>query len=535
SMGLRIAFYLHLLCVFSKAASKKGVKCGGILAPSSSGNISSPNFPGLYPYNVDCSWLIVVSEGSSVLLTFYHFDLEYHPDCTYDYVKIYNGVSEDEGNLLGKFCGDSSPPQFSSSWNIMSIIFHSDRHVAHPGFLVGYRKDSCGGVLTGLSGVFFSPGYPHEYSNNAECSWTIQVSNRSVVTLVFLDFQLENNDGCNFDYIALFDGPTLQHRHIGNYCGNKRPPNIISTSNQLLIVFKSDFNIGGRGFKAHYYSGECQQVLKTISGNFTSPSYPNFYPNNMNCHWLVALPPGYRIKLFFPLMALEDQNSLSDSCDFDSVAVYDGSSETDVLLGRWCGAEQPPPLTSRTNKLLVVLNTDRNVAFKGFTATYTGVVPMNVSCTRTEFQIQISQRALPQLDRESVFLGTPSCSAQMTATSYKILARFISCGTAGQKRQNITMLVNTLYIDFSDGKQQSVQEYEVQCDAQRKVASVSIISPEDRIRMNELARLVEESKSLESVQRAEPEAHETSDIVFISVCVLAVILMLIAIVWLVLL
>lgn len=119
-------------------------------------------------------------------------------------------------------------------------------------------------------------------------------------------------------------------------------------------------------------SDECQQVLKAISGNFTSPSYPNIYPNNMNCHWSVVLPPGYRIKLFFPVMELEDQNSLSDSCDFDSVAVYDGESEADTLLGRWCGAEQPPPLTSGANKLLVVLTTDRNVAFKGFSASYMG-------------------------------------------------------------------------------------------------------------------------------------------------------------------
>ncbi|TST47744.1 CUB domain-containing protein 2 [Bagarius yarrelli] len=534
-MGLRTGFYLYLLILFSKASCKKGVKCGGILAPSSGGNISSPNFPGLYPYSVDCSWLIVVSEGSSVLLTFHHFELEYHSDCAYDYVKIYNGVSEDEGNLLGKFCGDAAPPRFSSSWNIMSVIFHSDRHVADTGFLVEYRKDTCGGVLTGLSGVITSPGYPLEYSNNAECLWTIQVSNRSVITLVFLDVQLENNEGCNFDYIALFDGPTVQHRHIGNYCGNERPPNTVSTSNQLLIVFRSDFNIGGRGFKAHYYSAECQQVLNGISGNFTSPSYPNIYPNNMKCHWSLHLPPGYRIKLFFPLIELEDRNTLTDFCDFDSVAVYDGQSETDVLLGRWCGSESPPPLTSRGNKLLVVLNTDRTVAFKGFSASYMGVVPVNVSCTRSEFQIQIPQQALPQLERESVYLGNPSCSAQMTQTSYKILARFLNCGTAGQKRQNITMLVNTLYIDFSSGKQQSIQEYEVQCDAQRKVASVSIISPEDRMRMNELARLAEESRSLESAQRAKPEAHETSDFVFISVCVLAVILMLIAVVWLVLL
>lgn len=118
----------------------------------------------------------------------------------------------------------------------------------------------CGGFLTGLSGVITSPGYPQEYSNNADCSWAIHVSNNSVVTLVFLDFQLENNEGCNFDFVALFDGRTVTHRHLGKYCGADKPPYIVTTSNQLLVVFKSDFNIGGRGFKAYYYSGKVLSV-----------------------------------------------------------------------------------------------------------------------------------------------------------------------------------------------------------------------------------------------------------------------------------
>lgn len=83
---------------------------------------------------------MVVPEGSSVLLSFHHFELEHHDSCAYDYVKIYNGVSEDEGNLLGKFCGDAPPPRFTSSWNVMSLIFHSDRHVAFRGFSAGYSK-----------------------------------------------------------------------------------------------------------------------------------------------------------------------------------------------------------------------------------------------------------------------------------------------------------------------------------------------------------------------------------------------------------
>lgn len=127
-------------------------------------------------------------------------------------------------------------------------------------------SDMCGGVLTGLSGIISNPGYPHEYSNNADCSWTVHVSNRSVVSLVFLDFQLENNEGCNFDYVALFDGPTTKDKHLGNYCGGDKPPDTITTSNQLLVVFKSDFNIGGRGFRAHYYSGNlhhCYLIYNT--------------------------------------------------------------------------------------------------------------------------------------------------------------------------------------------------------------------------------------------------------------------------------
>lgn len=102
-----------------------------------------------------------------------------------------------------------------------------------------------------------------------------------------------------------------------------------------------------------------------------------------------------------------------------------------------------------------------------------------------------------------------------------------------QKHQNITVLVNKLYIDFSDGKQQNVQEYKVQCDALRKIASVSIISAEER-RLEEQAQ--QSDKDTDS-NTGDPEAepHDLSDIVFISICVLAVILMVIAIVWLVLL
>uniref|UniRef100_A0A8D0DXD4 CUB domain containing protein 2 n=1 Tax=Salvator merianae TaxID=96440 RepID=A0A8D0DXD4_SALMN len=269
------------------------IKCGGILS-AAHGNVSSPNFPSLYPYDTDCVWLIVVAEGSSVLLTFHHFDLEYHDDCEFDYIKIYNGISEDQGNLLGKFCGTKFPPPFTSSWNIMTLIFHSDNHVASQGFSALYQKvtrwdgngsswmlpplscffntcyrpiffkkicciflitDVCGGVLTGLSGSITSPDYPENYPNNAECHWVIQAIANSIIKLSFVDFQLENSELCNFDYVAIFDGPTMGDTLLGHFCGNVKPLDMVSSAHELLVVFKSDFNIAGRGFKTYFFSG----------------------------------------------------------------------------------------------------------------------------------------------------------------------------------------------------------------------------------------------------------------------------------------
>ncbi|XP_043940794.1 CUB domain-containing protein 2 [Protopterus annectens] len=536
-ISFKLVVATMILCMASRSNAKKGVKCGGVLS-AQMGNFSSPNFPGFYPYDTDCTWLIVVAEGSSVMLTFHHFDIEYHDFCHYDYIKIYNGATQDEGNLLGKFCGNDYPPQFTSSWHVMSIIFHSDRHVANKGFSAAYRKDVCGGVLTGYSGRITSPEYPENYPNAAECRWVIQVSNCTVIKLVFYDFQLENNEKCNFDYVAIFDGANMSAKHLGHYCGNVKPPDMVSATNEILILFVSDFNIGGRGFEAYFFSGECQQVFTDIKGNFSSPQYPGTYPNNINCQWTVHLPHGYRIKAVFLDLDLEDRNSLSDECEYDFVSVFDGDTEKDPKLGTWCGREMPAPLFSKGNSLLFVLRADRNLASRGFSVAYIGVVPMNVSCTRTDFQIQIPLQALPQLDRSNVYLGNPSCSANVVASVYKIISRFDTCGIKSKERSNTTVIASFLYIDFTTGDQEDIHKYEVICEPKKKEATVNIISGGDPFMLNQFAEnLVEpnnantgKSESSETVKK-----QDTSDIVFISICVLAGILMVIAIVGLVLL
>lgn len=117
----------------------------------------------------------------------------------------------------------------------------------------GSLTDVCGGVLTGLSGVLASPEYPNNYPNNVECRWVIRAAGPATVKLVFVDFQVEGSEECTYDYVAVLGGPgPARGRH---YCGSSRPPTLVSLGHELQVVFKSDFNIGGRGFKAYFFSG----------------------------------------------------------------------------------------------------------------------------------------------------------------------------------------------------------------------------------------------------------------------------------------
>ncbi|XP_023438358.2 CUB domain-containing protein 2 [Dasypus novemcinctus] len=513
------------------------VKCGGVLS-APSGNFSSPNFPRLYPYDTECSWLIVVAEGSSVLLTFHTFDLEYHSTCGFDFLEIYNGASGDAGNLLGRFCGRVPPPPFSSAWHVMAVVFHSDKHVASRGFSAAYQKDVCGGVLTGLSGALTSPEYPNNYPNSVECRWVIRASGAAAVKLVFVDFQVEASEECTYDYVAVLGGAGPARRH--HYCGGTRPPTLVSLGHELQVVFKSDFNIAGRGFKAHYFSDECQEVYTAVRGNFSSPQYPSSYPNNIRCHWTVRLPPGYRVKVFFLDLDLEEPNSLTRTCDFDHLAAFDGASEEAPLLGNWCGHHLPPPVTSSCNQLLLQLHTDRSTTRRGFSVAYIGVVPMNVSCSRTDFQILISAQVLAPLGRTQVYLGSRSCAAQEVGSHFRIQARFDTCGTESQRRNNTSVIVSVLYIDFSAAGQEDIHEYEVRCEPRRKEASVHLLSGSDWL--GPYAATAEHLQ--EAPARAEAEAMEgpgavvpqdTSDIIFLGLCILAGVLMVIAIVVLMLL
>lgn len=58
------------------------------------------------------------------------------------------------------------------------------------------------------------------------------------------------------------------------------------------------------------------------SGFISSPKYPDEYPVNKNCHWIIKARPGYIIQLTWLAFKIE----FSPSCVHDWVKIYDNTT-----------------------------------------------------------------------------------------------------------------------------------------------------------------------------------------------------------------
>lgn len=73
------------------------IGCGNVHV-TETGEITSKNYPNLYPNNEDCEWTISMPEGNRVSLKFIErFSLEQSANCTKDYIQArynYNIIIE---------------------------------------------------------------------------------------------------------------------------------------------------------------------------------------------------------------------------------------------------------------------------------------------------------------------------------------------------------------------------------------------------------------------------------------------------------
>ncbi|KAG8510826.1 Adhesion G-protein coupled receptor G6, partial [Galemys pyrenaicus] len=106
----------------------------------------------------------------------------------------------------------------------------------------------------------------------------------------------------------------------------------------------------------------CRLVLSSPSGTFTSPCYPNDYPNSQACVWTLRAPTGYIIQITFNDFDIEE----APNCIYDSLSLDNGESQT-----KFCGATAKGlSFNSSANEMLVSFSSDFSIQKKGFNASY---------------------------------------------------------------------------------------------------------------------------------------------------------------------
>ncbi|XP_033099819.1 suppressor of tumorigenicity 14 protein homolog, partial [Anneissia japonica] len=96
------------------------------------------------------------------------------------------------------------------------------------------------------------------------------------------------------------------------------------------------------------------------SQSFSSPNYPNNYYNNLYCQWIIYVPEDLAILLEFNDFSLENR--------YDYVRII-SENMTDISF---TGVNFHSVL-SESNELLVVMDTDGSVTYRGFNATVKAV------------------------------------------------------------------------------------------------------------------------------------------------------------------
>ncbi|XP_039617801.1 ovochymase-2-like isoform X1 [Polypterus senegalus] len=224
----------------------------GMTLEGESGTLRYPMEQGSeYTNGSVCSWVVEVPKDFQIEIKILWLDIEKQPLCRSDYLALYS----ENGDLLGKICGNTPPAPFLTESNKVELQFVSDISYSGKGFELQYTAvlksgSGCGSIAKlNQPGTIDSFNYPFPYSANSDCIWKVVAGMNQVVKIRFIDFEVEESLDCTYDSVSIFND-FERHLPIAKLCGDSIPGPFWSSSNKILIEFKSDNENHFRGFKA---------------------------------------------------------------------------------------------------------------------------------------------------------------------------------------------------------------------------------------------------------------------------------------------
>ena len=231
-----------------------GYCSGNSILKSMGGSIEDGSGPvDQYGTNSSCSWLIDPQTDedsvSSITLSFNRFSTN-----SSDYVTAYDGETV-SAPLLGTWSGTSLLSSVSGTTNKMLITFITGPGPASDGWFATYSVQGpvwCTGIktITADTAVITDGSYRFNYHNNSSCRWKIYNTTGNPLTINFRSFDTEENK----DILQVYDLATMDTlaRISGHYDSTGLPPQVISQSGSIFMMFTTNSSVTGKGWEIYY-------------------------------------------------------------------------------------------------------------------------------------------------------------------------------------------------------------------------------------------------------------------------------------------
>ena len=149
---------------------------------------------------------------------------------------------------------------------------------------------SCGGILTGTSGSFQTPGWPENYPQlDFSCEWTMQNVSAGKVIKFEVDrsaYGINGRPPCSNDHIEFFDGIDSNAVSLGRFCKLVVPDPITVTTGAARVVFEGRVNSrrppSRKGVRVNY------EILgETLRIHLSLPSMHRAIIVNESCNYVL--------------------------------------------------------------------------------------------------------------------------------------------------------------------------------------------------------------------------------------------------------
>ncbi|KAM9738006.1 CUB and sushi domain-containing protein 3 isoform 2-T2 [Menidia menidia] len=312
--------------------------CGGTVR-GGSGVVTSPNYPGNYGNQADCTWILLAEPGDTISVIFTDFQTEEK----YDYLEVEG--SEPPTIWLS---GSNVPSPIVSNKNWLRLHFVTDNNHRYRGFSAHYQVKRS--VDFKSRGVKLFPGKDSSNKFSILNEGGVKQASNSCPD----PGEPENGKRHGNDFSI---GSVVQFS-----CGEDY---VLQGSKTISCQRVAEVFAAWSDHRPVCKVKTCGSNLQGPSGTFTSPNFPIQYESNAQCVWIItASNPNKVIQINFEEFDLE--------IAYDTLTIGDGGEVGDptTILQVLSGSFVPDLIVSMTHQMWLHLQSDESVGSIGFKINY---------------------------------------------------------------------------------------------------------------------------------------------------------------------